>query len=150
MKRVFKWIVIVLVVLFIIGLIVGNDGAETTTAQTATSSGAEPVAETVVATPVTASELFAAYESNEVAADKQYKDQLLEVSGKVASIDSGLGDSANVSLATSNQFLSVTAKGDDAFNDAAATLSKGQDIKVVCKGDGEVIGMPMLKDCVIQ
>lgn len=114
------------------------------------SSSAEPAAETAVATPVTANELFTAYEGNEVAADKQYKGQLLEVSGKVASIDSGLGDSANVSLATSNQFLSVTTKGDDAFNDAAATLSKGQDVTVVCKGDGEVVGMPMLKDCVIQ
>lgn len=114
------------------------------------SSSAEPAAETAVATPVTANELFTAYEGNEVAADKQYKGQLLEVSGKVASINSGLGDSANVSLETSNQFSSVTASGDDAFNEAAAGLSKGQDVVVVCKGDGEVIGSPMLKDCVIQ
>lgn len=43
MKKIFKWIVIVLVGLFVIGLIVGNDGAETTTAQTTVSSDAEPV-----------------------------------------------------------------------------------------------------------
>lgn len=154
MKKAFKWILIVIVVLFVIGLVAGNDDTETEASQNIKSSEnnvvAEQEAEPVTATPVNASDLFADYDSNEVAADKKYKGQLLEVSGTVSSIDSGLGDSAMVQLETSNQFMHVTAKGNDEFTSAAASLTKGQKITMICEGDGEVIGMPMLSDCVIQ
>lgn len=99
---------------------------------------------------ITASALFDAYEQNEVAADKLYKGQNIKITGTVDSISSDFSDSAQVALATSNQFLSVMTKGDDAFNDKAATLSKGQKITMMCKGDGEVISMPMLSKCVIE
>jgi hypothetical protein len=154
LKKIFKWIVIVIVALFVIGLIVGTDDAETT-AQTAVTDNSvdEPMvaeAPTETAIPVTAQQLFDAYDNNEIAADQQYKDKLLQIDGTVASIDSDFMDDAQVQLATSNEFMSAMASGDDEFNSAAATLSKGQAVTLLCRGGGEVIGSPMLNDCVIQ
>lgn len=146
MKKIFKWIVIVIVVLFIIGLFVGTDDTATT-GEADTASVAEAQEPTI---DTTAENIFNAYEKNEVAADQEYKGRNIRVTGTVASIDSGLGDGANVQLQTSNQFMSVTASGDDSFTSTAATLSKGQQVTMTCVGEGEVIGMPMLGDCVIQ
>lgn len=147
-KKIVKWIVIIVIALFIIGLIFGSDDAETT--KTSTSSETVAEAPTETATPVTAQEIFEAYDNNEVAADQQYKDKPLLVTGTVSGISSDFMDDAQVQLATSNEFMDVMASGDDTFNSAAATLSKGQKITMLCQGGGEVVGSPMLSDCVIQ
>lgn len=152
MKKVLKWIgivVIALIVLGFIGAMLGDDTDGATTSDTKPSD-TPAVESNETALPVTAQQLFDAYDSNEVAADKQYKGKLLQIDGKVASIDSGLTDSAQVQLATSNDFMSVTATGDEAFDDAAAGLSKNQSISLLCRGEGEIIGSPMVGDCVIQ
>ena len=150
MKKIIKWIVIVVVALFVIGLIFGSDDAETTTTTANTSSEAIAEAPTETAIPVTAQEIFEAYDNNEMGADQQYKGKALLVSGTVSGISSDFMDDAQVQLATSNEFMDVMASGDEAFNSAAATLSKGQQITMLCQGGGEVIGSPMLSDCVIQ
>jgi hypothetical protein len=96
---------------------------------------------------VDARTLHAAYSANEVAADQQYKGKLLRVSGTVEAIDSGLGDEPNVRL-SAGDFDSVLVKGLPAAT--AAGLAKGQQITVVCKGGGEVIGSPVLDECAIH
>lgn len=152
MKKVLKWIgivVIALIVLGFIGAMLGDDTDGATTSDTKPSD-TTAVESNETALPVTAQQLFDAYDSNEVAADKQYKGKLLQIDGKVASIDSGLTDSAQVQLATSNDFMSVTATGDEAFDEAAAGLSKNQSVSLLCRGEGEIIGSPMVGDCVIQ
>lgn len=98
---------------------------------------------------VSANQLFNAYQANEVAADTQYKGQLLEVTGTVESIDSDISDDAVVNLSTSNEFLSASATGNETFNQAALSLRKGQKIKLWCVGDGEIISAPVLKECQI-
>ena len=152
-KKILIGIVVAFIVLIIIGALMGEDTSTTDTNNTVDTSAAiennAPV-ETVETVAVTARELFSAYESNEVAADKQFKGKMLEVTGTISSIDSGFGDGAIVQLSTGNDFQSVSAQGDDSFTDVAATLSKGQQVTMICKGDGEVIGSPMLGDCVVQ
>lgn len=148
LKKLLKWILIIvigLIVLGFIGAMLSDDGPSTAAS---TNTTADAPVETAI--PVTAQQLFDAYDSNEVAADKQYKGQLLQISGTVASIDSGLTDNAQVQLATSNDFMSVSATGDESFDDAAASLGKGQSVTLLCRGEGEVIGSPMVGDCVIQ
>lgn len=148
LKKLLKWILIIVIGLIVLGFIGAmlSDDEPSTAASTNTTADA-PV-ETAI--PVTAQQLFDAYDSNEVAADKQYKGQLLQISGTVASIDSGLTDNAQVQLATSNDFMSVSATGDENFDNAAASLNKGQSVTLLCRGEGEVIGSPMVGDCVIQ
>lgn len=148
LKKLLKWILIIVIGLIVLGFIGAmlSDDEPSTAASTNTTADA-PV-ETAI--PVTAQQLFDAYDSNEVAADKQYKGQLLQISGTVASIDSGLTDNAQVQLATSNDFMNVSATGDENFDNAAASLNKGQSVTLLCRGEGEVIGSPMVGDCVIQ
>ena len=149
-KKILIGIVVAFIVLIIIGALMGEDTSTTDTNNTVDTSAAIENNAPVETVAVTARELFSAYESNEVAADKQFKGKMLEVTGTISSIDSGFGDGAIVQLSTGNDFQSVSAQGDDSFTDVAATLSKGQQVTMICKGDGEVIGSPMLGNCIVQ
>lgn len=96
---------------------------------------------------VSAREIASDYDDNEVAADQKYKGKILEVSGIVASIDSSVGDQAIVQLVGKNEFQTVSTQGNNDFTQYATTLKKGQNVVLICKGDGEVIGFPQLKNC---
>lgn len=104
MKKVFKWIVIVLVVLFIIGLIVGNDDVETTTAQTAVSSDTKQI----VAEPaITETEVVAEdtgmtnQQKNAVRSAKNYISfQGFSRDGLINQLSSDAGDGYNIDDAT--------------------------------------------------
>ena len=148
MKKILKWIVIILVVLFVIGLIFSSDDEGNASSSTETASTETTPTETAI--PVTATELYNAYDNNEVAADKQFKNKLLQISGTIESIDSGISDQAVLELGTGEMFMSVSAEGDDNFTDIASTLSKGQQVTLLCRGAGEVIGMPFVDECVFQ
>lgn len=108
-----------------------------------------PAQEQVQAIQISARELFRHYEANEVAADRTFKGQLIEISGSVQSIESDFSDGANVQFNVGDQFgfESVTASGDSDFDNYAATLSKGQKITLRCIGAGEIIGQPFLDKC---
>lgn len=131
-----------------------KDYVEKAQAQAAAAPTAEsaalaevPVAEDP-AIAITAKELFAAYNANEVAADRQYKDKPLKVSATVAGINKNFADEIYVELQTANEFSPAHARGIDA--DAAAALQKGQQVTVECKGAGLMMGSPMLDDCKLQ
>lgn len=128
-----------------------NDIESQSENQTSVSQSEEstPVEETLQTIQISAKTLFQEYEANEVAADRNYKNQTLEVSGYVNKIDSGIGDGANVHFNVGDEFgiNSVVASGDSGFDDYAASLSKGQYISLRCEGGGEVIGQPFLNSC---
>ena len=137
-------VIIIALFVLVIAMSGGESSSSNSTSATAETKAEEVPEEVIV---VSSKELAKAYESNEVAADKQYKGKTLEITGKVDGIDSDISDQAIVKLNGVNQFLSVMAKGDDAFNEYATTLNKGQNVTLICKGDGEVIGAPNLTDC---
>lgn len=97
------------------------------------------------ATVVTARDLAAAYEANEVAAQQQFGDRLLLVTGQVTGITLDLFDEPVVQMAGVNQFLSVQADLND--KNVAAALQKGQEISLLCEKVTEVISIPMLDEC---
>lgn len=155
MKKAIKWILIIFIALMVIGLIFGGDDqSDNDMPDTAYNSeeiqSSQPGAQGSIAVEVLAEDLYKAYENNEVAADKAYKGKILAVSGTVAGIESGLTDAAIVQLKTSNEFMPISAQGKDEFTNKAATLSKGDEIKITCKGAGEVAGFVQLEDCVIK
>jgi hypothetical protein len=53
----------------------------------------------------TAQGIFDAYESNEVATDNQLKRKIIEITGRVQSIDKSVWDTIYVSLVTNNEFM---------------------------------------------
>lgn len=131
--------------LIIIAAIFGDGGTGGSSSSPATSAvSAEPPLE------VTATELFNAYKANEAAAQQQYGNRSLLVTGTVDGVDLDFSDRPVVKLATSNQFMSAQANLTDASVPRASELSKGQSIRLLCGSVGEVVGMPMLKDCNIQ
>lgn len=135
---------VLIIVLFV--LVIAFSGGESSSGSTTTtqSETADATEEVIV---INSKELSKAYEGNEVAADKQYKGKTLEVTGKISGIDSGFGDEAIVRLSGSNGLNNNYASGDDSFNEYASTLSKGQTVTLICKGNGENLGSPSLSDC---
>jgi hypothetical protein len=93
---------------------------------------------------VTADELTEAYEKNEVSADEKYKGKKIEITGVIERIDSGFNDEPQIVLKAKN-FIGVRCEG--LSKKDAGKLEKGSEITLVCKGDGEIIGSPQLKDC---
>ena len=96
---------------------------------------------------VSAADLFAAYDANEVAADNQYKGKQLAVTGTVAGINKDFTDEVYVEIA-GNEFLNIHARGIDPT--VAAGLAKGTKITVVCEGGGLMMASPILNECEVR
>ena len=114
---------------------------------TANDNSVKEVQEPTIDT--TAINMFNAYNRNEMAADQEYTGRRIRVAGIVSDISSTYDNTAQVSLETDNQFMSVKTSGDREFDAKAAQLYKGQSIRMTCIGAGEVMGMPVLDNCVI-
>jgi putative nucleic acid binding protein len=110
----------------------------------------QQAAAAAAAIQVTNDTLWREYDANEVAADNKYKGKVLAVSGTVASIDKDFMDNIVVHLLSPNEFMNTSATMQKSEAGQAAALSKGQHVKVVCEGNGRVVGSPVLKDCVLQ
>lgn len=115
----------------------------------ATATGTSDIMR-ATATVVTARELAAAYEQNEVAAQKRYGDQVLEVSGEVDGISLDFLDNAVIQFRGVNRYLNVQAKLVNDSRKRAGGLSKGENITVRCKSVSEVISAPILDECQIR
>lgn len=96
---------------------------------------------------VAASQLIAAFESNEIAALRAYGDMRMKVTGQVLGVQADMSDNPLISIGGPEDFLGANAALDGEHADFAATLSKGSPITLVCDGVTEVIGMPQLKNC---
>ena len=101
---------------------------------------------------ISASELINAYKENEVKADKMYKGKIVEVNGIVDGIDSDIDDKAVVRLSDGDEFSfdKVSCYIDNDNQNKACELEKGQNVTIIGKADGEVIGRPQIKDCKIK
>lgn len=99
-------------------------------------------------TAVSSNELQREYERNEVAADMKFREKLLLVSGTIASIDRSVGESYYLSLkGGSNPFMQPKAAMADGYTDFLAGLNKGDEVEMMCTGNGMLIGSAMLSDC---
>ena len=102
------------------------------------------------ATRVDAIKLWSDYHDNEVAADDQYKGRLLLVDGVVASIDKDFLDHIVIHLKSRNEFMWTMATMKDAEKRTAASLRRGQRVRVQCRGGTVIIGSPTLEDCTFR
>lgn len=98
---------------------------------------------------VTARELAGAYEANEVAAQKRYGGQRLEVTGVVDGVDLDMLDNPVLKLVGVNEFLPAQASFTKDYSDKLGELSKGQKVTITCEKLSEIISAPMLDDCTI-
>ncbi|MEK6333668.1 MAG: hypothetical protein AABM67_01890 [Acidobacteriota bacterium] len=121
--------------------------ASSTNQRSGSTSGNRESASRGTPIPVSAADLVAAYKANEVAADENYKDKLLAVSGTVDSIGKDILDSMYVTLSSGEEYsiTSVQCMFDDASKSQLARLSKGQRVTIVGVCNGK-FGNVLLKD----
>lgn len=87
---------------------------------------------------ISAGELHAAYENNEVAADERFKGKIIQVSGIVDDIGKDIMDTIYVTLSAGGEysFSSVQCFFADSHTSDAASLSKGDYVTIKGKCDG--------------
>jgi len=150
MKKFFKWIFYVFVVLMVIGYFAGkNDDKKTSSsssqANESTSAKASSSQKTVYQT--TARKLYNDYDENEVAVDEQLKGKDVAVTGIVQSIDKDFTDSIIISLKTDNQFMPARMDMKDSQKTTAMSLKKGNQVVIVCEKMSRIVGAPSGRDC---
>lgn len=96
---------------------------------------------------VSAQELYAAYESNEVATDEKLKGYTVRIDGIVDSIDKDFSNSISVKLRTSNQFNSVHIGLLDKEKTKAIALNRGTKAVFECESFKRIIGSPIGENC---
>jgi tRNA_anti-like len=111
-----------------------------------TASSVSPSSRGSEAITVSAKQLWSAYQQNEVSADARYRDRLLLVGGQVESINKDALDKVYLVLAAPG-LLGVHATLKDSQLGAAAGVSRGDHVSLLCTGAGLIIGAPMLDDC---
>jgi len=148
-KKWWFWVIIVIIFLAALG---GNAPDTSTTSVDAPDkkavvkdTPAEKEVETIVLSAV---DLAAAYEDNEIKANKLYKDKIVEITGKVDSIGEVLG-STYITLVGSDEFAitkaQCTFKDEEQIN-KIAELSKGDTVTVIGKVDGKSLNVGV-NDC---
>lgn len=110
----------------------------------------ENVEPTGPAVEVDSVSLAQAYADNEVAAQQQYGNSPLLVSGEVRSIELDMMDEPVVMLPGTDDFTSVHVSFAGDASEVVAQLSKGDGLTVRCAGVAEMMGSPMLSECVPQ
>ena len=145
-----KWIIIAIVVLAVIGAAVGggNDDDEGTVAtntagSTETSTETPEPQEEISYTKVSVSQMMNDLETNAMNASDTYKDQYLEITGRLANIDSS---GKYISLLPEDEEYAIIGVQCYIQNDEQKTtvssLSTGQTVTVrgKCTDVGEVLG----------
>lgn len=142
-------VAIVLGVVALIGggicLALGVLGSRAVTASRGSSGGTR--LPNVFTTP---EQLHADYKANEVAADAKYKGKRLQVdAATIKAIEKDFKDDIVLRLKTPHMFDSIHATLADGEEAKASKLNKGQRVILLCRGNGMIIGSPMLDDCVL-
>ena len=99
---------------------------------------------------ISAPALYRAYQANEAAADHEYKDKNLLITGSVAGITKNITGKIMVSLVAPASFFDIQAYLSSSSKEAAIQLKKGQKITMLCKGGGMMMTIVVLNDCVIK
>ncbi|MFZ2975405.1 MAG: hypothetical protein WA055_02100 [Candidatus Moraniibacteriota bacterium] len=155
-----KWWVITIGVIILIGVI-GSFGEDTNKKPATQEQGTEKTtAETKLAEPekivpqitVTSATLSKEYSENEVAADAKYKGKIIEISGKVTSVDNGITDNEMiVKLSDGNyDFSGPMCYMKVSEREKVLAFKKGNQVTLIGKGDSATIGSPILKDCFVK
>lgn len=101
--------------------------------------------------PTTIEDMAADYDANTVAADAKYKGRRVTLTATVGDISTDVANNAFLMLrGQSPGSPSVRAVLQDSQRPSAATLARGQTVRVDCTGDGDVLKRPQLKSCTVS
>lgn len=97
---------------------------------------------------ITASELYRAYEANEVSADEQYKGKRMAITGTIGMIGKDVLDNPYVSFRI-DYLQGVNCYFSDENNKIISQLSKGQKVTIIGTCSGLTLTDVVIKDCEI-
>lgn len=141
-KRWWFWVIVVIAIF----MIIGASGSKNTGNNTAQQNQNSTPASTM---KVAASELYADYKANQVAADTKYKGKTVEVTGTISNIGKDILDTPYVSLSGGEILSVVQCMFDKSDQTQLGTLSKDTRITLTGKVRGQVITNVLLDNCVI-
>jgi hypothetical protein len=96
---------------------------------------------------ITAAQLFAAYEANEIAADKRFKGKRITITGNVRDIGRDILGRPYLTLMVDEHGLgSVQAMFPRSAATALATIGRKQAVRVECEVDGKLMNV-IVRDC---
>lgn len=98
---------------------------------------------------ITPKDLYAAYEANEVAADEEYKNKTIAITGTISNIGKDILDNPYVSIKVS-YLQSITCYFDKEHNKLISELVKDDKITIIGKCKGLILTSIILKDCKIS
>ena len=101
------------------------------------------VEEGTIIEAITASELLAVYEENEIAADAQFKGKILDITGEIADFSIGLFNTQTLTFGDGSLFAlkSVNCTFSDEEAEKLIPLRKGQTVTARGKVDDMMMGM---------
>lgn len=150
-KRWWFW-AIVIVVLYVIGNSASkpSDNIQSTAGQPVKDQTEKPKAVEESVIKVTALQLYADYEANEVAADAKYKNKIVEVSGVINNIGKDIMDTPYVSLNSDPKttIFTVQCMFPKSGQEQLTALSKDSDIVLKGKVSGKM-GNIIINECSI-
>ena len=140
MKKFFKWVLIGIGAVILIGIISGGGKGGSKTSQSSSPTPA-PVAE-----KITAKQLADDFDENQVAAEAKWEGKLVEFSAKITNItDSGISFSNVASKDFSLAQISCRTKDKDQL----LTIKNGQTVTVQGIVGKQTIGVIDVDDCVV-
>mgnify|MGYP002710960282 CR=1 FL=1 len=139
-----KWVILIILIWAIIGAVAGeNDSKNSTTASTSSnSSEKKEEVSTIEYTSVSVNDMMADLENNALGASDKYKDQYLEITGRLGVIDSS---GKYISLYPDDEFALIGVQcyiKNDEQKSKVSAMKKGDTVtlKGKCTNVGEVLG----------
>ncbi len=114
---------------------------------TDTTEPVKPATDEII--EISASDLFAEYQNNSVAADQKYKGKKLKVTGTINDIGKDIADDTYITIETGEMFYEIQCYFLDSELDDVAGLKKGDSVTLIGTCDGMSINV-ILKRCEIQ
>lgn len=94
----------------------------------------------------TAKRYYKSYEINEVAANEEFKNKRVLLTGVVYGIETSIGGDPVLVLDGDGMTAGARAQFPDSYTKSIATVRKGDKVEIVCKGRGKLM-IALLDDC---
>lgn len=98
-------------------------------------------------TEVTTDSLFDDFDSNELAANKKYKNSIIRINGRVDNVQEDIFGSPFISLKSKKAIFGVKLNLENTNDERILDLKKGKSIDMVCYGVSFNVQVPTLKRC---
>lgn len=139
-----KWVILIILIVAIIGAVSGeNDSKSSTTASTSSNSSEKKEEVSAIEyTSVSVNDMMTELENNALGASDKYKDQYLEITGRLGVIDSS---GKYISLYPDDEFALIGVQcyiKNDEQKTKVSSMKKGDTVtlKGKCTNVGEVLG----------